>query len=785
MIKSQLKMQKQNKEKIKISRSIQDTIPVDTVYSDGIFRMKNRFSKTYRFLDINFSIASDESKEFIIKMYKELLNSFDSSIMVKITINNRKIDFAKFKEDVLLKKKDDPHFDAFIEEYNQMLIKNMENCSNIIQEKYITITCFKKDIEEARSYFGRLYNEMSTHFKRLGSQLIELSLNERLKIFHDFYRPGEEDFFDFDMKSSARHGHSFKDDICPKHLKFNNGYFNINEKYGRALYFSKLPQYLDVEFLLNLCSLNKNMMFSIDFYTIPTDEAMLEANNKMLGVDTNIATFSQKQIANNNFATNPPYELVTRKKEIEEMMNDLTSRDERMMLANMTVVHLADTKKELDADTAILKDSARAILVDLSTIFLPSRQLDALVTTIPFGVNRLQYMVRTMLTEALATLTPFRAQEIMDKGGIYYGQNTITNNMIICNKEKLKNPNTLVLGVPGSGKSFLVKHEIEATMASSDDDIIICDPEGEYDVIMNHFGGEVIEIYAGGKDHINAMDITLGYGDSGDSYKDKAQFILSLIESVNRGTVSLEERSILDRCISIVYQKYEETGIMPTLVDLREELLNQPESQARTLALKMELFTLGSMNLFAHHTNVNTKNRIISFNIHKLDKNLKTMGLLVITDQIINRVNENWKNGKRTHVYIDEFHVVYSNPESATFFNSAWRQFRKRNAYPTAITQNVEYLLQDEESRSIFANTQFFIMLNQAANDAEELCKLLEISSEQMQYFKDVESGRGLIKFGSTLVPFRMLIDLESMLYIINSTKPSDLEEQRKRGLIK
>ena len=280
-------------------------------------------------------------------------------------------------------------------------------------------------------------------------------------------------------------------------------------------------------------------------------------------------------------------------------------------------------------------------------------------------------------------------------------------------------------------------------MASSDDDIIICDPEGEYDVIMNHFGGEVIEIYAGGKDHINAMDITLGYGDSGDSYKDKTQFILSLIESVNRGTVSLEERSILDLVrISIVYQKYEETGVMPTLVDLREELLNQPESQARTLALKMELFTLGSMNLFAHHTNVNTKNRIISFNIHKLDKNLKTMGLLVITDQIINRVNENWKNGKRTHVYIDEFHVVYSNPESATFFNSAWRQFRKRNAYPTAITQNVEYLLQDEESRSIFANTQFFIMLNQAANDAEELCKLLEISPEQMQYFKDVESGR-------------------------------------------
>ncbi len=400
--------------------------------------------------------------------------------------------------------------------------------------------------------------------------------------------------------------------------------------------------------------------------------------------------------------------------------------------------------------------------------------MDGLITAMPFGINRLQYMVRTMMTEALATLTPFRAQEIMDKGGIYYGQNTITNNMIICNKERLKNPNTLVLGVPGSGKSFLIKQEIETMMASNNDDIIICDPEGEYDIIMDYFGGEVIEIYAGGKDHINAMDITLGYGDSGDPYKDKAQFILSLIESVNRGSVSLEEQSILDRCINIVYQNYEKSGIMPTLVDLREELLNQSESQARTLALKMELFTLGSMDIFAHHTNVNTKNRVISFNIHKLDKNLKTMGLLVITDQIINRVNENWKNGKRTHVFIDEFHVVYSNPESAVFFNSAWRQFRKRNAFPTAITQNVEYLLQNEESRSIFANTQFFVMLNQAANDAVELCKLLEISEEQIQYFKDVESGKGLIKFGPTLVPFSNKVDTQSMFYHLNSTKPTD-----------
>ena len=784
MLKSYAKIRKQNKEKFHVPRNAQQTIPIDTIYEDGIFRMGTRYSKTYRFVDINYSIASEESKENIIKNYKDLLNSFDSTVTVKITINNRKIDLAQFKDDVLLKLKNNEKYDRFIREYNQMLLENMAKSENIIQEKYITVTCFKKDVTEARIFFARLVNDLSSHFSRLGSALIELNLNERLKILHDFYRNGEEEFFDFDLSYSAKRGRSFKDDICPRAPVFKNKYFQLGDKFGRVLYISKYPQFLKDKVVSDLCSINKNLMYSMDIITIPTDEAVTETENRLLGIATNIANYSRKQAANNNFAGSIPYDMEKQQEEIKEFLDDLTVRDEKMMLVNITIVHLADSLEELDADTEVLKSIARSNVCELTPIFFASRQLDALVTALPIGINRLDTMVRTLLTESVAAFMPFRAQEIIEKGGIWYGNNAITNNLIICNKENLKNPNAFVLGVPGAGKSFLVKQEIELAMASTDDDILICDPEGEYDIIMNEFGGEIIEIYAGGKDYINAMDITLGYGDSGDPYKDKAQFILSLIESANRGTVSLEERSILDRCINIVYQNYEQTGIMPTLKTLRETLIQQPEPQAKSLALKMELFTIGSMDLFAHHTNVNTKSRVISYNIHKLDKNMKTMGLLVITDQIINRVNENWKNGKRTHIFLDEFHVVYSNPESATFFNSAWRQFRKRDAYPTGITQNVEYLLKDEEARSILSNTEFIVMLNQAAKDREQLAKLLKISDEQMSFITNSQPGCGLIKHGANLVPFINKIPKGTFMYHTNTTNPNDRKEMLKQGLL-
>lgn len=766
MIKSFSKLKKQNKEEFRIPKTTQDVIPVDTVYKDGIFKIGNRYTKSYRFLDINYAIASKEEKTGLFLDYGDLLNSFDSSVMVKITVNNHKIDLHKFKEDILIPFKEDG-LDEYRKEYNEMLLDKLKESDDIVQEKYLTLTVFKNNVEEARSYFSRIGTELSSHFAKLGSGCIELNLEERLKILHDFYRSDESEF-NFDMKDNMRKGHSFKDLICPLAPEFKHKYFKLDDKYGRVLYLSNYPRFIKDSIVSELCNLNKNMMYSMDLISIPTDEAVKEIERKLLGVNTNITNWQRRQNANNNFSAVIPYDMEMQREECKEFLDDLTIRDQRMMLCNITIVHLADSKEELDNDTELLKSVARKFMCDLSILYFSSRQLDGLCTVLPIGLNRLN-IIRTLLTESASVFIPFRAQEIADKGGIWYGQNAITNNPIFCNKECLQNPNSFVLGVPGSGKSFLTKEEIEFIIMRTDDDILICDPENEYSNIIRKFGGEVIEISAGSKDHINAMDMKDGYGDSGDPVRDKSQFIMSLIEQVSRKGIDDLERSIIDRCVRETYMEFER----PTLKTLRAKLLEQQEKEAKALALKLEIFTDGSLDAFAHETNVDVDNRIVSYNIFKLGKQLKTMGLLVITDAMINRVNENFIKGKKTHIFIDEFHVVFENEQSAAFFNSAWRQFRKRDAYPTGITQNVEYLLDSVEASTMLSNSEFVVMLNQAYQDREKLGRLLNISDEQMSYITNAQSGCGLIKYGGILVPFVNKMP-KGLLYDLNTTKPSD-----------
>lgn len=766
MIKSFSKLKKQNKEEFRIPKTTQDVIPIDTVYKDGIFKIGNRYTKSYRFLDINYAIASKEEKTGLFLDYGDLLNSFDSSVMVKITVNNHKIDLHKFKEDILIPFKEDG-LDEYRKEYNEMLLDKLKESDDIVQEKYLTLTVFKNNVEEARSYFSRIGTELSSHFAKLGSGCIELNLEERLKILHDFYRSDESEF-NFDMKDNMRKGHSFKDLICPLAPEFKHKYFKLDDKYGRVLYLSNYPRFIKDSIVSELCNLNKNMMYSMDLISIPTDEAVKEIERKLLGVNTNITNWQRRQNANNNFSAVIPYDMEMQREECKEFLDDLTIRDQRMMLCNITIVHLADSKEELDNDTELLKSVARKFMCDLSILYFSSRQLDGLCTALPIGLNRLN-IIRTLLTESASVFIPFRAQEIADKGGIWYGQNAITNNPIFCNKECLQNPNAFVLGVPGSGKSFLTKEEIEFIIMRTDDDILIYDPENEYSNIIRKFGGEVIEISAGSKDHINAMDMKDGYGDSGDPVRDKSQFIMSLIEQVSRKGIDDLERSIIDRCVRETYMEFER----PTLKTLRAKLLEQQEKEAKALALKLEIFTDGSLDAFAHETNVEVDNRIVSYNIFKLGKQLKTMGLLVITDAMINRVNENFIKGKKTHIFIDEFHVVFENEQSAAFFNSAWRQFRKRDAYPTGITQNVEYLLDSVEASTMLSNSEFVVMLNQAYQDREKLGRLLNISDEQMSYITNAQSGCGLIKYGGILVPFVNKMP-KGLLYDLNTTKPSD-----------
>ena len=461
---------------------------------------------------------------------------------------------------------------------------------------------------------------------------------------------------------------------------------------------------------------------------------------------------------------------------VNEVKKNYDTRDQRMMFAVITLAITADTKEQLDSDTEAVLSVARKHMCQLAT--LKFQQLDGLNTALPIGARKINAF-RTLTTESLAVFIPFKVQEIQDRGGIYFGENAISHNLIMCNKANLLNQSAFLLGVPGAGKSFSAKELIAFLMLHPDyanDDILICDPENEFGALCQALGRDmasVIHMAAGGKDRLNAMYMVEGYGEQ-NPIVEKSQFIMSLIEQIDKTGVGPQHKSIIDRCTALVYQDAERTGNIATLCDLREKLLEQPEEKAKDIALSLELFTTGSLDIFGRESTVDLDKRVVVFDIRGLGQQLKPTGLLVITDTILNRVTLNWKRGKRTHVFLDEFHVVFENEQSGVFFNSAWRQFRKRGAYPTAITQNVEYLLDSVQASTMLSNSEFIVMLNQAASDREKLAKLLNISKEQMSYVTNADAGCGLIRYGSALVPFINRFPRDTKLYELMTTKPGE-----------
>ena len=763
---------KQDKEKYRVPRKVQDVIPISCIWPDGIFKVGNKFSQTFRFSDINYQVASREDKESMFLTYSELLNSLDSGAITKITINNRRMNKADFEDSILMPLRGD-RLDEYRKEYNQMLLDKATGANGIMQEKYITVSAAKRDIEEARAYFARIGTDLISHFAALGSKCAAMDATERLRVLHDFYRAGEEVDFHFDARDMMKKGHDFRDYICPDSMEKNSDYFKLGEKYGRVLFLKDYASYIKDSMVSELTDLNRNMMLSIDIIPIPTDEAVREVENRLLGVETNITNWQRRQNQSNNFSAVVPYDMELQRKESKEFLDDLTTRDQRMMFAVITMVITSDSKEQLDADTDAILSAARKHMCQMAT--LKFQQLDGLNTALPIGVRRINAF-RTLTTESLAVFMPFKVQEIMDRGGIYFGENAISHNLIMCNKENLLNQSAFLLGVPGSGKSFSAKETITFLMLNTDDDILICDPEGEYAPLVEAMGsdiGSVIRVAAGGKDKLNAMYMVDGYGENSPIVV-KSQFIMSLIEQIDGDGVGPQQKSIIDRCTAAVYREAKETGTIPTLCTLRDKLMEQPEEKAKEIALSLELYTTGSLDIFGHASTVDLDKRIVVFDIHGLGAQLKPSGLLVITDTMLNRVTLNWRLGKRTHVFIDEFHVVFSNEFSAQFFNSAWRQFRKRNAYPTAITQNVEYLLDSVEASTMLSNSEFIVMLNQAASDRDKLAKLLNISNEQMSYITNADAGCGLIKYGSALVPFVNRFPKDTKLYQLMTTRPGE-----------
>ncbi len=568
-------------------------------------------------------MAGKEEQERMFLGYGSILNLLHCGSYPKITIINRRLNKIDFENKIKLPIGNDK-LTKYRKELNEMLAKNSIEAQGIIQEKLLTVAIDKKNIDEANNYFNRTGTEISNSFAKLDSKLTELDISERLRIFYDFFRVKEEDLYNFNMKASMQKGHSFKDYICPDSFEFKADYFQMGNRYGRVLYLKEFANFIRDDIISELTELNKNMMLSIDMKPVPMEEAIKLAENRRMGVETNIARWQKSQNENNNFSAEIPYEMQRQREESKEFLDDLVTRDQKMFLATITIVHTADTKEELDNDTDSLTEIAGKHLCQLGV--LRYQQLDGLNTAMPYGIKKIN-VERTLTTESLSVFMPMKVQEIQDTHGIYYGKNIISKNMILIDRHELLNGNSFILGVSGSGKSFAAKQEItEIALKDKDADIIIIDPEAEYKSLIKNLGGEVIKISANSNNHINALDINKNYGEGKDPTKDKSEFILSLCQQImgNSATIG-SHKSIIDRCAKIVYSNYKDRnyqGAAPTLEEFRKILLQQPQKEAKDIALSIELFTKGSLNTFAKQTNVEINNRIVCYDIIDLGEQL-------------------------------------------------------------------------------------------------------------------------------------------------------------------
>ena len=755
-----------------VPKSVQDVIRIDAVYSDGIFMTgKDRYSKTFKFTDINYAVSSKEDKESHFLKFSEILNSLENGISSQITIINRKLKHNELKEIALLEKAND-NKDKYRKEINDMLTMLANGANAIVQDKYVTLTIQKKSISEARSHFNRVGADLIAHFSRLGSKCTELDLTERLRIIHDFCRPKEAADYHFDLRDTMRKGQSFKDYISPDGFEFKSDYFKIGNRFGRVLFIRDYPSFVKDRVVWDLTDTSRNMIFNYDIIPVSTEEAQKFGEKQALGVETNIANYQRKQNSNNNYTSVIPYDMEQQRKEVREFLDDLTTRDQKMFKVIITVMHTADTLKQLNSDTEAIQAIGRNHMCQIG--ILKYQQLEGFNATLPIGINKIEAR-RTLTTESLAVFMPFKVQEIQHDGGVFQGVNVISKNMIIVNRRYLLNGNCFILGVSGSCKSFTAKEEMVNLLLSTDADVMIIDPEREYSALVEAMDGQVIELSAKSKNHINCLDINKEYADGASPIAFKAEFVLSLFEQViGKGGVNAIQKSIVDRCLANVYKNYIKrgyTGKVPTLVDLCNDLKQQPEAEAIELATAMELFASGSHSTFAQKTNVNVENRLICYDILELGSQLMPIGMLVVLDSILNRITKNRAEGRETYIFIDEIYLLFQHEYSANFLFTLWKRVRKYGAYCTGITQNVDDLLQSHTARTMLANSEFIIMLNQGGTDREDLANLLQISETQMTHITNVEVGHGLVKVGSALVPFERKFPKDTELYKLMSTK--------------
>lgn len=781
---SQKKADKKAEEK---RLSAQKSIPYREMARDGICRVQDKYySKTIRFYDINYQLAQNEDKNAIFENWCDFLNYFDSSIHFQLSFINHHSNMQEFESVIQIK----PQHDAFDDvrmEYAQMLKNQLAKGNNgLVRTKYITFGIEAENIREAKPRLERIETDILNNFKVLGVSAYPLDGRERLQIMYETFNPEEKVPFQFSFDQVLRSGMGTKDFIAPTSFLFKNGKdFMMGNILGAVSYLQILAPELTDRMLAEFLDMDRNLIVNLHIQSLDQMKAIKLVKSKVTDINRMKIEEQKKAVRSGYDMDIIPSDLNTYGGEAKRLLEDLQSRNERMFLVTIVFLNTAKTKQELD--NAVFQTAGIAQKYNCSLRRLDYMQEPGLMSSLPLGLNLIP-IKRALTTTSTAIFVPFTTQELFMEGeSLYYGLNALSNNMIMVDRKKLKNPNGLILGTPGSGKSFSAKREITNAFFVTQDDIIIGDPEGEYYPLVHALGGQVIHISASSHDYINPMDINMDYSDDDNPLGVKSDFILSLCELImgSRNGIEAEEKSVIDRCLPLVYQKYFEHPVpenMPILGDLYECLRQQKEVQAQRIATALEIYVNGSLKVFNHRTNVELNNRIVCFDIKDLGKQLKKLGMLIVQDQVWNRVTVNRAAHKSTRYYIDEFHLLLKEEQTAAYSVEIWKRFRKWGGIPTGITQNIKDLLASREIENIFENSDFIYMLNQAAGDRQILAKQLNISPHQLSYVTNSGEGEGLIFYGSTIIPFKDKFDKSLRLYSLMTTKVSDLEKQDKTG---
>ena len=768
------------KGKDKKQMSAQDSIPFQRMFKDGICRVTdNYYTKTVKFLDINYQLNNNEDKNAIFDSWCDFLNYFDSSVKFQLSFINLTGAKEIYSDNITIPVRGDM-FDGIAVEYQNFLREQLAKGNNgIVKTKYLSFGIEAPSIKQAKPRLERLEADIITNFKKLGVIATPVNGRERLKIMHGMFHTDEKIPFNFSWDWLASSGLSVKDFIAPSSFEFANGKtFGIGKKVGAASFLQILAPEINDRMLADFLDMESNVVVSMHIQSVDQVNAIKTVKRKITDLQKMKIEEQKKAVRAGYDMDIIPSDLATYNNEATKLLQDLQSRNERMFLLTFIVLNVADNKQKLDNN--VFQASSIAQKYNCQLVRLDFRQEQGLMSSLPLAYNQIEIQ-RGLTTSSVAIFIPFTTQELFQtsKEALYCGLNALSNNLIMVDRKLLKNPNGLILGTPGSGKSFSAKREISNVFFVTDDDIIICDPESEYGALVERLDGQVIKISPTSEDFINPMDLNLNYSDDENPLTLKSDFILSLCELIVAGKDGLQpvEKTIIDRCVRRVYTEYLANPVpenMPILEDLYNELRKQEEKEAQYIATALEIYVTGSLNVFNHRTNVDIRSRVVSYDIKELGKQLKKIGMLIVQDQVWNRVTVNREAHRATRYYIDEMHLLLKEEQTAAYTVEIWKRFRKWGGIPTGITQNVKDLLSSREIENIFENSDYIYMLNQASGDRQILAKQLNISPHQLSYVTQSGEGEGLIFYGSTILPFTDRFPKDTELYSIMTTKPQE-----------